>query len=594
MDQKVFNPFNLSNQNKLNEPNQLFFPNINTNISKEKNIFGNLNKNEPQTSPFAISSQTDNNKNVPVNPFLDNKNNLNNVTKNIFPFSQNQNLDSKKDAKALNFSSNNNIDTNIFSKNFKDEKKEIGLGSNATNPFSLNKNDIKSNPFLNINNNVNISFPNIQNQNDITSQNPKDTNLKNNNKQQENFFTQMNNTNNNNIFEPNDKNKNFNFADFLNGINKSEKEKEKEKGENNLINNITNNKKEKNKYNQFEFSASPKKPLEIIKEEEEELKFKKESSNIELFNENKFNNVEKDSEPVKEKSNNINKLINENEQNNKKINEDNISNINEEKNENENENFVENDNKENKKIENPNNINIENIENNNVSENNIKLENIINISQNEEEINKIIDENNNQVDNLINEYHLNIINDMIDLNVYEFKNKIKEFINFSAEKINSIKILNDICNKIKEKIVINYNIMIEKQNININEYNILKEYDEKLDYVITIQNNVLKELKDVNNELKMNINSFNNIIKKNDVEISDKEINDNIIDINKNINNLENILKNYVSKDAFENLNNINYSNDENDNFFNILQNIYTPLKQINKAYEQLLLENSS
>ena len=57
---------------------------------------------------------------------------------------------------------------------------------------------------------------------------------------------------------------------------------------------------------------------------------------------------------------------------------------------------------------------------------------------------------------------------------------------------------------------------------------------------------------------------------------------------------MENILKNYVSKDAFENLNNINYSNDENDNFFNILQNIYTPLKQINKAYEQLLLENSS
>ena len=144
MDQKVFNPFNLSNQNKLNEPNQSFFQNINTNISKEKNIFGNLNKNEPQTSPFAINSQTDNNKKVSVNPFLDNKNNLNNATKNIFPFSQNQNLDSKKDAKALNFSSNNNIDTNIFSKNFKDEKKEIGLGSNTTNPFSLNKNDISN------------------------------------------------------------------------------------------------------------------------------------------------------------------------------------------------------------------------------------------------------------------------------------------------------------------------------------------------------------------------------------------------------------------------------------------------------------------
>ena len=70
--------------------------------------------------------------------------------------------------------------------------------------------------------------------------------------------------------------KNMNNNPFLNNNpfinNKNEKEKEKEENKNILIN---NNIKENNKFPQFEFNTSPKKQLEIIKEEDEELKLKK-------------------------------------------------------------------------------------------------------------------------------------------------------------------------------------------------------------------------------------------------------------------------------------------------------------------------------
>jgi hypothetical protein len=57
---------------------------------------------------------------------------------------------------------------------------------------------------------------------------------------------------------------------------------------------------------------------------------------------------------------------------------------------------------------------------------------------------------------------------------------------------------------------------------------------------------------------------------------------------------LENLLQNHVNKNALDNLNNINISNfNENDNFFNVLQNCYNPIKEINKAYEQILMELS-
>ena len=97
--------------------------------------------------------------------------------------------------------------------------------------------------------------------------------------------------------------------------------------------------------------------------------------------------------------------------------------------------------------------------------------------------------------------------------------------------------------------------MIEKQKINMNEYNILIEYEQKLDYVITLQNSVINDLKNINNELKQNINLFKDENNKNIIEISDRELNDNINNANNNIKNLENLLQNHVNKNALDNLN---------------------------------------
>jgi hypothetical protein len=351
---------------------------------------------------------------------------------------------------------------------------------------------------------------------------------------------------------------------------------------------LINSNKEKKNFNQYEFSSSPKKPLETIKEEEE-LKLKKESSTKDLvFSENLLTNGDNDSEKDR---------INHKNENNINISHFNSNNINK-KVENEQKNNKNNFNiEENNKIE--NNI-INNDENQNKIEKNInidnesKLENIINISSNEEEeLNKIVEENNNKVDDLMKSFNINIINDIIDLDVNQFRNKISEFINYCSKEINDIKILNEICNQIKEKIYINYNILIEKQNININEYNIFIQYEQKLDYIILLQNNIINNFKGMNKELSLNINSIKDINNKLNKEISNQEFNDNINIIEQNIKNLENMLQNHFNSDIFDNFNNISIPDiNENENFFNELQKIYNPIKEINKAYEHLLIES--
>ena len=622
----TFNPFNLPNINKLNDTNNMFLPKNLNNNGNNKNIFpfpnntginnnnsffntnnqtnGTINKKDE--NPFLKTTQ-DPFKN---NPFSNQNSSLSTKpeekNKSIFPFLTNNDKNLKNENKGNIFGSNNmtNIVNTTNNQFFLTTKSQT---MNSSNFFKAPEKTI-SPPQMNLN--TQEEKPKIENS---TSQiNPFNSNN----------FNPFNNNNNKN---------DLNNANLF-----SQKiEKEKEKKENNNIFISGANKIEKNNFNHVEFSSSPKKQLEIIKEEDEELKLKKESSTLGVLTENLFNNGDNDSqEKLKDKINNKNENIalsnfnstiinnNENEHKLKNNKENNLNNINEVKKENEiineekepneekqiiNEEKKENENiEENNKKENIENNNIENNinnekenkkeeENNNENYNIIKLEKIINISDNEEEISKIIEENNEQVDNIINEYHLNIITDMIDLNINEFKNKISQFINFSAEKINGIKILNDICGKIKEKLFINYNIMIEKQNININEYNILKEYDQKLDYVISLQNKIINDLKNVNNELKQNINSFKDENNQNKNEINEKELNDNINNTNENIKNLENVLENHFNKNAIENLNDINIPDfKENDNFFSIIQSIYTPLKEVNKAFEQILMESSS
>ena len=187
---------------------------------------------------------------------------------------------------------------------------------------------------------------------------------------------------------------------------------------------------------------------------------------------------------------------------------------------------------------------------------------------------------------------MNIINDLIELNENQFKNKLNEFIQFSYGKINGIKIINEICDKIKEKILLKYNTMIENQEINMNEYNILSEYEHKLDYAISIQNNIINDLRNVNNELKLNMISFKEENNKGNVDISDQELNDNINIAKNNIKTLENMLQNHINKNTLDNLDNINITNiNENNNFFDVLQNSYYPFKEINKEYEQILMD---
>ena len=574
------NPFSIPNINQLSQPSQFFFQN---NLDNNNNTNNNKNFSSFQNNPF-ISNTTHNNlqtnkdnKNSEI-PFLQNNDN---ILKNGFTSSQKMNYTKKKEESIKNIfflneneKNSQNDNNNIFS-----GAKILNINANNSNSNSIN------NPFFPKNKNDLITSPfpfqfqeNTKSEKVINSQEEKSNMEKDKASIKNNIFPLINTDNS------------FNFLN-----NNIQEQNKKEKQEKNIFNYNTNNINDKNK-----FSVSPKKQLEIIKEEEE-LKLKKESSNKEaLTNENLLTNGENDSEQEKDKENNKEKKIiisnfNSkigNEQKNKVSDENNLSNINEEKNENENIelnneiNNIENNNIDNEKENNiGNNINYNNLPN---------FENIINISSNDEEMHKIIEENNNQVDKLISDYHLNIINNMIDLNISEFNNKLNQFFYFCKQKINGIKILNDICNKLKEKIIVNYNILIEKQKININEYNLLVSYDQKLDYVISIQNSIINDLKYSNKELEVDMNSYNDENNKINEVISDNELNENINITNKNIKKLENLLEKQFNKNSIENLNNIEIPNlNENDNFFDLMQRIYNPVKDINKAFSQLLIESS-
>ena len=574
------NPFSIPNINQLSQPSQFFFQN---NLDNNNTNTNNKNFSSFQNNPFISNTTLNNlqtnkdNKNSEI-PFLQNNDN---ILKNGLTSSQKMNYTKKKEENIKNIfflneneKNSQNDNNNIFS-----GAKIININANNSNSNSIN------NPFFPKNKNDLITSPfpfqfqeNTKSEKVINSQEEKSNMEKDKASIKNNIFPLINTDNS------------FNFLN-----NNIQEQNKKEKQEKNIFNYNTNNINDKNKFN-----VSPKKQLEIIKEEEE-LKLKKESSNKEaLTNENLLTNGENDSEQEKDKENNKEKKIiisnfNSkigNEQKNKVSDENNLSNVNEEKNENENIelnneiNNIENNNIDNEKENNiGNNINYNNLPN---------FENIINISSNDEEMHKIIEENNNQVDKLISDYHLNIINNMIDLNISEFNNKLNQFFYFCKQKINGIKILNDICNKLKEKIIVNYNILIEKQKININEYNLLVSYDQKLDYVISIQNSIINHLKYSNKELEVDMNSYNDENNKINEVISDNEFNENINMTNKNIKKLESLLEKQFNKNSIENLNNIEIPNlNENDNFFDLMQRIYNPVKDINKAFSQLLIESS-
>lgn len=237
-------------------------------------------------------------------------------------------------------------------------------------------------------------------------------------------------------------------------------------------------------------------------------------------------------------------------------------------------------------IKQKNNLDIEN--------NLINIEDLINELNNDEELSKIVNEDSNNINELMNDYNINLINDMIEIDINAFKNNFNEFLSFCKQKTNKLELLDYIYNKIKEKLIINYELMEKKQENNVIEYKILIDYENKLDYIISVQNNLINELESINNELNNNLN-YN---KKNDKEneINEEEINKNINEVNKNIMKMGKMIEECSNGYDLNNLDkiNIDINYNEDKNFFEVINNIYQPIKEINKAYEQIMIECAS
>ena len=226
----------------------------------------------------------------------------------------------------------------------------------------------------------------------------------------------------------------------------------------------------------------------------------------------------------------------------------------------------------------------------------ISIEKLINNENDNKEIEKAINDNYEHINSSLNNYNYNIIDSLVNTDINIFKNNISEFINYSKEKIENLKILDNICDKIKEEIIDSYKIMEKIERNNIKEYEKLNEYQEKLDYIIDIQNKLIEELTASNIQLKSNINKVKN--KKEDPFIDDNELNKNIFNTNSNLDKLAKIINDKFSdnqkslddnKLKINELNNIN----ENSNFFEVVKNITNDIKEISDEYLKILLKIS-
>ena len=226
----------------------------------------------------------------------------------------------------------------------------------------------------------------------------------------------------------------------------------------------------------------------------------------------------------------------------------------------------------------------------------ISIEKIINESINEEELQKIVNANNADVNSLLNDYNSIIINGIVDIDMNIFKNKINEFITYSKHNIEKLIILDNICDKIKEKIISSYKIKQEMQENKIDEYKKLKEYEDKLDYVISIQNLLIKELEDMNIQMIRNIKEPKI---KNEVLINGNDIINYCDNVEIKLQKLNNLINNNFSCDndlscIEENIINESININGNISFFEIIDNIYNQIKHINKKYLKISLKNAN
>lgn len=232
----------------------------------------------------------------------------------------------------------------------------------------------------------------------------------------------------------------------------------------------------------------------------------------------------------------------------------------------------------------------------NINENNnldlISIDKMMEESVNEEEIENIVKKNYDQIDSLLSTYNINIINDIIDTNINTFKIEVDKFLLDSKKTIDKLKILDDIQKRVKEKLIVNYEIQAKMCEIQINKIQKLKEYEEKLDYIISIQNQLIEKLEDINNQLANNLKESKS---KGEINIDEEEMKKNIKDAETHFDKLENLIINNFSKEnnGFNEIKLVNeIASNKQSLFFEVIEKIYSPLKSMNEEYQKLMFKN--
>ena len=142
-----------------------------------------------------------------------------------------------------------------------------------------------------------------------------------------------------------------------------------------------------------------------------------------------------------------------------------------------------------------------------------------------------------------------------------------------------------------------YELNAKMVEIKINEFEKLNEYEEKLDYIIMVQNQLIEKLEDINKQLKNNLKESNCI---EEAKINEEELNKNINDTEANLEKLNNLINNSlfsenngINDEVINKMNEIGL-NDEKALFFEVLEKLYEPIKLINKEYQYLILITSN
>lgn len=225
----------------------------------------------------------------------------------------------------------------------------------------------------------------------------------------------------------------------------------------------------------------------------------------------------------------------------------------------------------------------------------ISINKLLQDENDSKELDKIVKENSDEINSLLNAYNRNILKDIRDIDINTFKTEINKFINESKQTIEKLQILGEIQSSIREKMILNYKLQEKMHIIKMNEYKKIKEYGEKLDYIILVQNKLIKEFEDINAQLTSCLNESNPNDKGE--KINDDEINKNIKIACNNFDELDKLIKitcgednggDDIDKDLDE-VNKIDLNN-ENCLFFDVLEKMLNPIKNINKEYQKIMM----